>query len=427
MLCRSHLSDQNGSVTPIFALALLPMFALVGAAVDYSTASRIRTKLLNAADSATVSSVSQSSVAYNTATTMNGDGPIPAGVTDATNTFNANIQGATGVSAPSLTVTVEKSKGSVISTVQFSTTVQTMFMGVLGIRSINVAGTSTAQNDMPVFIDFYLLLDNTPSMGVAATPADVTKMVNNTPDQCAFACHDLSNPNNYYDLAKALGVTTRIDVLRSATQQLMDTAGRTETYSNQYRMAIYTFGSDASSTSLNTITPLTSSLSSAKTAAANIDLMTVPYQNYNNDQDTNYDSILPAINNIITTPGNGSSSSAPQKFLFFVSDGVADEYNPTTCSQPTTGGRCQEPIDISLCQAIKTRGVKIAVLYTTYLPLPTNNWYNTWIAPFSSSIAANMQNCATPGFYFEVSPTQGISDAMNALFQRAVATARLSK
>jgi len=37
-----------------------------------------------------------------------------------------------------------------------------------------------------------------------------------------------------------------------------------------------------------------------------------------------------------------------------------------------------------------------------------------------------MQSCASPGFYFEVSPTQGISDAMNTLFQKAVADARIS-
>jgi hypothetical protein len=54
-------------------------------------------------------------------------------------------------------------------------------------------------------------------MGVAATPADVAKMVANTPDQCAFACHDLSTaPNDYYSKAKSLGVTMRIDVLRTA-------------------------------------------------------------------------------------------------------------------------------------------------------------------------------------------------------------------
>jgi len=85
---------------------------------------------------------------------------------------------------------------------------------------------------------------------------------------------------------------------------------------------------------------------------------------------------------------------------------------------------------------MKNRGIKIAVLYTTYLALPTNAWYMTWIDPFNqgpynpsvnSKIAQNMQACASPGFYFEVSPTQGISTAMNALFQKVVATARLTK
>jgi hypothetical protein len=40
--------------------------------------------------------------------------------------------------------------------------------------------------------------------------------------------------------------------------------------------------------------------------------------------------------------------------LFFVSDGVADEYNPHTCSEQTvSNGRCQEPINDALCTAIK--------------------------------------------------------------------------
>jgi hypothetical protein len=99
-------------------------------------------------------------------------------------------------------------------------------------------------------------------------------------------------------------------------------------------------------------------------------------------------------------------------------------------SDPQTGKnyvRCQEPLNVSYCTTLKNRGVKVAVLYTTYLPLPTNAWYNTWIAPFASQIATNMQSCASPGLYFEVSPSQGISDAMNALFKKAVAQARLTR
>ena len=111
-----------------------------------------------------------------------------------------------------------------------------------------------------------------------------------------------------------------------------------------------------------------------------------------------------------------------------MSDGVADEYNTSSCSQKTvSGGRCQEPINTALCTTLKNRGVLIAVLYTTYLPLPTNSWYNQYIKPFVGNIGPSMQSCASPGLYFEVSPTQGISEAMAALFQKAVTSARLIK
>ncbi len=179
---------------------------------------------------------------------------------------------------------------------------------------------------MPLYIDFYLMLDNSPSMGVAATPADVSKMVANTSDKCAFACHDYNDSNNYYNLAKTLGVTTRIDVLRSATQSLMDTASSTQTYSNQFRMAIYDFGASSKTIGLRALFSLSTSLSSAKTAAGNIDLMGVYGNNdsYTADKDTQFSTVFPAINTAIAAPGAGTSS-APLKYLFFVSDGVADE------------------------------------------------------------------------------------------------------
>lgn len=276
-------------------------------------------------------------------------------------------------------------------------------------------------------------------MGVAATPADVSKMVNNTSDKCAFACHDYNDANNYYNLAKSIGVTTRIDVLRSATQSLMDTAAASQTYSNQFRMAIYDFGAASSSIGLRALFALSSSLSSAKTAAANIDLMGVYGNNdaYTKDMDSPFSAVFPALNSVISAPGAGTSS-APMKYVLFVSDGVADENN-SGCLKPIKNvsgmSRCQSPINPALCDTLKNRKIKVAVLYTTYLQLPTNSWYMNWIDPFNagpfgpspnSEIAQNMQSCASPGLYFEVSPTQGISDAMNALFRKAVADARIS-
>jgi Flp pilus assembly protein TadG len=423
---RRFVRHGRGNVALTFALAVTPIILSVGAAVDYSMANRTKAELDAVADAAALLAVNQQALSL-----------TPSGAkSEAQTMFKAQAAKIARLNSSKATVTVTDTTSGRTAVVDYTAVVPNAFMGVIGVNTTTLKGESTAATPIPTYIDFYLLLDNTPSMGVGATTADITKMVNNTPDQCAFACHDVTNANSYYNLAKSLGVTTRIDVMRLATQQLMDTASSAEIVSSQYRMAVYTFGASATAAGLTTVTSLTSSLSSVKSAAANIDLMAVSGQGQNNDQDTDFDSVLPAISNAIANPGNGTSSGSPQKYLFFVSDGVADANNPSGCSQPTTGGRCQEPINVALCTAIKKRGIKIAVLYTTYLDLPTNAWYNTWIAPFNagpygpsinSKIAANMQACASPGFYFEVSPTAGIPDAMNALFQKVVAQARLTK
>jgi Flp pilus assembly protein TadG len=430
-LLGSFRSDRRGNVAVIFAFAILPILGFVGAAVDYSIAARTQTKIEAALDTAVLLATSKYEATLPAATAQ----------ADAIQMFGAQLStfGAT-TSSSSIVVTDTPTGRTAVGTA--SSVVPTTFMKVMGFNSLTVNGSSTSKVGLPTYVDFYLLLDNTPSMGVAATPADVTTMVNNTPDQCAFACHNIYTDSSekylatstYYSLAQSLGVTTRIDVVRQATQQLMTTAASTETVANQFRMAIYTLGASCASPSLTTITPLTSSLTSAQTAASNITLMTTPYQGYNNDQCTDFDNVLAAMNTTIPTPGPGTASQ-PQKYLFYVSDGVADAYYPSTCTEPTTGGRCQEPLTLANCTAIKNRGITIAVLYTTYLALPTNAWYNQWIAPFNvgpygpspnSLIAQNMQSCASPGFYFEVSPTQGISSAMNALFQKAVSMSHLT-
>ena len=412
-------ADTSGNIAVVFALALLPILAAVGCAVDYTRALCLYTQYSAAADQSIVAAVNKISMG----------GTASDAKAGAVQMFNALATNITDGTLSSVNVTVDDVGLNRTAVINFNATMKSDFMGMVGIPNVPIKGSATAQSSFPTYIDFYLLLDNTPSMGVGATPADVALMVNNTSDKCAFACHDVSDSNNYYKKAKSLGVTTRIDVVRTATQSLMDTAAATATLPNQFRMAVYTFGDSAATAGLTTIAPLTSNLSTAKSNAAGIDLMTVKGQGQFDDTDTNYDLIIPSLNLAIPSPGDGTTSAQPQKIVFFVSDGVADEFNSANCSQSTLNGdgRCQEPINVALCTAIKNRGIKIAVLYTTYLPLPTNSWYMSTVDPWASQIPANMQNCASAGLYFEVSPTQGISDAMNALFQRAVASARLTR
>ena len=411
--------DRQGGVAMIFAFVLVPLLMVVFAAIDYSRAASAKTQLMMAADQAALSMVTTAAMAMSD----------NEAVANAKILFAAMAANVKFVDAMSVQVNATSdSKSQRTASVQFSAVVQSSVKGLFNLTSMPVNGLSKAGGTPPLYVDFYMLLDNSPSMGVAATTADIAKMVAGTPDQCAFACHDLSaGGKDYYALAKTLGVTTRIDVVRTATQQLMDTASSSQNVSGQFRAGVYTLGTVCSGAGLTTVASLSSSLDSVKTSAGAVDLMAVPYQNYNNDQCTDYDGAFAAMNVLVPHPGDGTKANKPQKVVFFVADGVSDAFYPATCSKPTTGGRCQAPINVANCTALKNRGIKVAVLYTTYLPLPTNGWYNTWIAPFASQINPAMASCASPGLFFEVSPSQGIAEAMAALFQAAVASAKISQ
>ena len=51
MLLRRFLQDRRASVAPMFALAIVPVVGLTGAAVDYSRANSIKISLQAALDS----------------------------------------------------------------------------------------------------------------------------------------------------------------------------------------------------------------------------------------------------------------------------------------------------------------------------------------------------------------------------------------
>lgn len=424
------LTDKSGNFGLITALIATPLLGVAGLAVDFADALMTRSTMAAAADAAMVGSISERSIAVSKSFTMNSDGNIALGETDALKMFKAELPAADRAKVTSTEISIKKVGGKLQATLNYKAKVPTTFLRVLGKSSVDIAGSVTAEYQTQIFRDFYLLLDNTPSMGVAATPADVSTMVSNTGDKCAFACHinngGVEDKNDYYNLAKKLGVTIRIDVVAKATAALMDTATSQRNTADQFGMAIYTFGEKAEDTKLLEVASLTTDLTEAKAKASKIQLMTIPYQSYNNDQQTSFDTALTQIKTKMGAQGNGQSKGNPEKVVFFVSDGVGDSYKPTGCTKPTNGARCQEPIDVKYCDALKAANYKVAVLYTTYLPLPTNSWYNSWIAPFQSEIATKMRSCASEGLYFEVTPTQGITEAMNALFMKIITQPRIT-
>jgi Flp pilus assembly protein TadG len=405
---RRLLDDQSATVAATFALSVIPAMYLLGVGVDYARSAQRRQQLNSIADAAALAAVTPSMMAQ-------GDAQAIAA---AQNMFNTQALAIPGVAYDpnNLSVTVTDASLSRTVAVSYTAASQNMFASIIGQPTIAISGMSQSTTMVPPNIDFYLLLDNSPSMAVAATTAGINTMVANTPDQCAFACHESdTSPNDYYGLARRLGVTLRIDNLVTATQNLMTTAQTTESSTSAtYRMAIYTFNYG-----FNTIASLTSNLAYAQTLAGTIGIYEVPAQNWNNDEITNYDNAMSSINSLLPNPGSGTGTDKPQEVLFFVTDGVEDEN--------VNGKRQQSLMDPSWCTIIKNRGIRIAVLYTTYLPLPTNAWYNTYIAPFQPQIGPNLQSCASPGLFFQVNTNGDISSALATLFDNAVQTAYLNK
>jgi Flp pilus assembly protein TadG len=188
--------DKSGNVAVIFAIGCVPVITALGCAVDYSMATRMKAKLQSAADAASVASISSKSAGFAQAATMTGNGPVTAGVAEADNVFDGNMQPITGYSNLSRTATVTKTGLQLTSNVQFSAQIPVTFMKVLGYPTLTLTGTSSSSASLPPYLDFYLALDVSGSMGLPSTAGEQARLAAVNPDNyvqyptgCTLACH----------------------------------------------------------------------------------------------------------------------------------------------------------------------------------------------------------------------------------------------
>jgi hypothetical protein len=295
--------------------------------------------------------------------------------------------------------------------------------------TMKIAGQSASVRNVAQYIDFYLLLDNSPSMGLAATTADIANMKRVTSPACAFACHLLNNngtenTNDNYNIAKRNNIKLRIQVLRDAVANLVTSAKSSMSLTQQFRMEMWTF-----SDFQTRLIQLTPSLDQVSSAAAGIDLA-YSYQDQRDSQ-TAYERAMAKMTSTIPASGDGVTTATPLRFLFFVTDGVQDTPIDGTMSNASSGfkinnNRFISPISPSTCQAMKNNNIRIGIIYTQYLPLYDNGFYNDNVKPFENKIGPLLQSCATDGLYFQVSTDGDINKAMQQLFSAALASVRIT-
>lgn len=487
LLWRRFFKSREGNVAIITALAIIPMSLLIGAGVDYGMAADRQAQLEGYADAAALSAVTPTMMTENNSQAQ----------AAAENSFNAQASALSQITYndSDVTATVTTTPGNIrTAVISYNVPYNTFFSSILGMSTITLKGGSTATGGLPPNIDFYLLLDDSPSMAIAATSSGIATMISNTQGQCdsapyggsscgcAFGCHEtapngthenhyvkgnnnaqqgLGNPSGVdnYALARSLNVTLRIDLLNQAAQNLMATAQTTEKGNNAaYRAAIYTFDYQ-----VGTLQALTSNLGTAETSAANLAVLPVYANNYltssndNSDEDTDFDTAMKAINTTMPNPGSGTNNKGdtPQEILFIVTDGVDDAaisknlsvaaaYGNVCCGGPpyrlqsavnpqnSSGNEVMPPQQSpaqtqDYCTIIKGRGIRIAILYTEYLPIPNNGWYNSHVSPFQNNIGPQLQACASTNLYSVVTTDGDISQALQQLFNAAVESAYLVK
>ena len=169
--------------------------------------------------------------------------------------------------------------------------------------------------------------------------------------------------------------------------------------------------------------------------------------------DTHMSDALTQVISFLGTNGNGTSSSAPLKFLIIVTDGLQSDRNanwncpispdPAWNNYSTCFGGYATGISQSQCTTLKNNGIVVAVLETPYVPLdgegsPVNSAvfpqdppvhpYETTVrhviypgGPTSASaISAGLQNCASSGYYYQATSSSNIASGFTSLADKFI-------
>jgi Flp pilus assembly protein TadG len=522
---------------------LLPLTFAVGFGLDYGRALRAQTKLNAIADSAALMAVSPAMMAQSDS----------AAASAATAYFNAQVATLAGITVSNLSIAAPTTSsgalaGTRVATVTYQATSANLFSGILGRMTLPVSGTAQANAAQPPSINFYVMLDTSPSMLLPTTSSGISTLSTATRNQwgsytCAFACHDqhpettfgkirdtssryillnvnygtsgASGYNTFYrynsssrtvfdangtqigtgaSLTCSVGGSTgscgyawklawtqsgtaqsasvyyadnwwlarnygtiygspasidlRVDAETDAAQNLVTFAqSMVNTYNTAdhpvtYQMKFLTFNYGAP-TALSATSSLVNVNSLSTSSIPDIGMQapwlwdteywtTSSVATY--DQDTDFKTMLNTMNAAIPNPGTGATPASPQAVMFIVTDGLADEGITGYSCGGVSGRACTQLTanHLSQCSAIKNRGVRIAILYTEYLPSSINT------ISFGQTIATNnvpyieqqLKACSSTNsdgtqLYYKVTTDQDISAALNRLFSMAVQTAHL--
>lgn len=429
--------DQRGGLAVILSVAMLPLTVAAGAAVDVTRMSLARSHLQDALDAATLA-----------AARAKDDGAQNADIqAEGERFFAANChleELCSQVSDVSFQIEPDGVSGNV------SADLPMHFMQVVGINARSIAAGNAAVIPDYRYETFYFAIDMSGSMGIAADQANRLALESLTqpymidgnaaavPEGCTFACHTAHNWDtlhpyaNSYDLARAYGISLREDVLLEdveiAANALLGTAPPHK--SDSVQVAAYGF-----SNSLASLVGPTSSGNDFHDGIASgmapVYTTTITSGGGGDDDDdddedegggggtatssisasglnqygTDYGVALPELADLVGSAGTGGSPHDRLKSIILLTDGF---YHTRGSSGPLVQG----PIDLALCDQIKSRGIRLIVVDINYVDLTGNTYFDSHVLPHYDELSPALRDCASTGFYYSAENPADIEAAL---------------
>lgn len=463
-------ADRRGTVAIIVGLSIIGLVGTAGLGIDFYNALAAKSKLDLATDAAAIAAINaaQSYIVINSAPPINQTDPaltagaIAVGKAQALKVFKSNA-GSTASMSSTPVVTMARSGQTINATVTYTAASQNAFGPIFGVNQINMNGNAASSLTMGKYLDFYLLLDVSGSMGIPSTNSEQTRLAAINPDYknlypggCTIACHFQGPPapgynacqdihgNSVtcqgYNLTRISGtpnaicpqpgtaacIQLRLDAVAYATQQLLATAQTTQTIPSQYRVGLYPFIRH-----MQQYQPISANLATVTTAAGTLtSLIDNGIGSGLGSGGTHFENALPELNSVITSVGNGSGAATPQPFVFLVTDG-AQNNQIQNGGGTWSGNNGATTLNTANCSLLKNRGITLSILYVPYVPIqnPTTIWNDEDDVANANipNIPPSLRACASPGFFYTADTPQDITNAMQDMFLQVLAAARLTQ
>ncbi len=253
-------------------------------------------------------------------------------------------------------------------------------------------------------------------------------------------------------------IQLRADAVGYAVNALLAQATATESsdgISNQFRVGMFPFIRNLCTSSAGSSNGCSVGLTSSLTGSTITNFAAQLASLLDTGQDatlgsggTHFENALSSMNSFITTVGTGASSTNTLPYVFIVTDGSqdyqyqsgggwgAEHWTSLSCapyqnSSTVMPPNCEDTTDY--CQAMKTRGITVAVLYIPYQSIsdPSTIWdnedgyANANVA--SGNIPTSLKNCASPNFFYTANSPADITSMLVTMFEQAVNTAHVTQ